>query len=106
MQWAGLDPNDLDAIGGVRVAGQRLPLLDANVWLHSNRAGYRDEFADKLPFCIQLDSGIAIYRTGATTAPRLPLLGLRGLCRAELQLRVDCQKCRVSLRTPRQFWLF
>jgi hypothetical protein len=105
-RWAGLGPHDLETIGAVRVAGQRLPLLDANVWLHPNRSGERDEFANRQPFCIQLDSGISIYPAGVLNAPRLPLLGLRGLRRAELQLHVDCQKCLVSLRTPRRFWLF
>jgi hypothetical protein len=67
-RWAGLGPHDLETIGAVRVAGQRLPLLDANVWLHSNRSGERDEFANRQPFCIQLDSGISIYPAGVLNA--------------------------------------
>jgi hypothetical protein len=54
----------------------------------------------------QIDSGIAVYPEGTPAVPRLPLLGLRGLRRADLQLHVDCRKCRVDLHTPRPFWPF
>jgi hypothetical protein len=105
-RWSGLDPRFANAVGAVRVAGQRLPLIDAYVWLHPNQRGQRDEFTQRPPFCIELDSGIALYPHVAASVPRLPLLGLRGLRRAELQLHVDCRKCLVSLSTPRRFWLF
>jgi hypothetical protein len=40
------------------------------------------------------------------TAPRLPLLGLRGLQWSKLRLFIDCERRRVWLRTPRRFWFF
>ena len=105
-KWAGIDPEGLESLGTIRVSEQRLHLLNANVWLHLNRFGQRDEFSGQPPLSLEMDSGIAAYPKDTTTAPRLPLLGLRGLRRADLQLHVDCQKCRVSIRTPRRFWWF
>jgi hypothetical protein len=104
FRWAGFTPGALRTLGSVRIAGRRVPLLASNVWIHKNQAGYRDVFAERPAFCIQLDSGIAVYPTGSPAIPRLPLLGLRGLRRADLQLHVDCRKCRVDLRTARPFW--
>jgi hypothetical protein len=37
-------------------------------------------------------------------APRLPLLGLRGLDRADLEVLMRHR--RLTLRTPRRFWFF
>ncbi len=105
-RWAGLSPNSLQVLGSVKITANRLPLLGANIWIHSNRSGERDQFSDQPPFCIPLDSGIALYPHETPHAPRLPLLGLRGLRRANLQLHVDCQHCSVSLRTPKRLWFF
>ena len=76
------------------------------VWIHRNQAGQRDVFAERPAFCIQLDFGIAVYPEGEPAIPRLPLLGLRGLRRAALQLHVDCRNCRVNLHTAHTFWPF
>ena len=105
-RWAGFAPGALRTLGSVRITGRRVPLLAANVWIHRNQAGQRDVFAERPAFCIQLDSGIAVYPEGAPTIPRLPLLGLRGLRRAALQLHVDCRNCRVDLHTAHPFWPF
>jgi hypothetical protein len=105
-QWTGLHVESFPRLGRIRVSGQEVPLLAANVWIHRNRPGQRDQFLDRPPFCIELDAGIAVYPHGTPGAPRLPLLGLRALRRASLLLAVDCRKCRVHLRTPRRFWLF
>ena len=104
--WSRLDPRTLTILGAIRVKEQRLPLHSANVWLHSYRPGQRDDLGSGSPFCIPLDSGIAVYPTDASSAPRLPLLGLRGLRRADLQLHVDCRRCHVSLSTSRTSWFF
>jgi hypothetical protein len=106
LRWAGFAPSSLRTLGSIRITGRRVPLLAANVWIHRNQAGQRDAFANRPPFCVPLDSGIAVYPQGTPAVPRLPLLGLRGLRRADLQLHVDCCKCRVDLYTTRQFWLF
>lgn len=103
-QWGGIPPTELRVLGSVKIANNRVPLLAANIWIHPNRSGERDHFADQPPFCIPLDSGIALYPHDTPHVPRLPLVGLRGLRRADLQLHVDCRRCRVSLRTLRTFW--
>jgi hypothetical protein len=106
VRWAGLAPQDLPQVDFLAAAGQRIPLHDADVWLHPNRPGFRDQFSGAPPFCLELDSGIGVWPSGLPGARRLPLLRLRGLRRADLQLWIDCQKCQVWLRTPRRFWFF
>jgi hypothetical protein len=106
VQWAGIDPRSLTKLGEIRIGGDRLPLVEADVWLHPNRSGERDTFADRPPSCLELDQGIAVYPQAMTTAPRLPLLGLRALRRANLDLIVRCRARRVTIRTPRRFWIF
>ena len=76
----------------------------ANVWLHSNVPGKRDELADAPPFCLELYPGIGIAAAGMRASPRLPLLGLRGLDRADLEVLMRHR--RVTIRTPRRFWFF
>jgi len=106
FHWAGFAPGALRTLGTIRIAGRRVPLVAANVWIHGNQSGQRDVLAARPAFCIQLDSGIAVYPEGIPAVPRLPLLGLRGLRRADLQLHVDCRKCRVDLYTASPFWPF
>lgn len=106
FRWAGFAPGSLRTLGSIRIAGRRVPLLAANVWIHRNQTGKRDAFANRPAFYVPLDSGIAVYPQGTPAVPRLPLLGLRGLRRADLQLHVDCRDCRVDLYTTRQFWMF
>jgi hypothetical protein len=74
------------------------------VWLHPNRPGERDTIEGGIPFPLQLESGIAVYPGGMPAAPRLPLLGLRGLQWSKLHLSIDCERRRVSLRTPGRSW--
>jgi hypothetical protein len=106
-RWAGLDHRFLRKLRDVTIDGQTIPLHEAEVWLHPNQPGTRDSFMDRPPFPLQLESGIAVYpRERDTTAPRLPLLGLRGHQWSELHLSIDCKRRRVLLRTPRRFWFF
>ncbi len=104
VQWAGFSLQALPHLGRVRIHGRPVPLVALNIWIHYNQPRERDLLLPKSPHRIELDSGVAVYPSGTTGAPRLPLLGLRGLRRADLQLRVDCQKCRVSLGTPWRIW--
>jgi hypothetical protein len=105
-RWAGFDLGALPRLGRIRVSGQEVPLLAANVWVHRNRPGERDTFLDVPPYQLELDGGIAVYPRGMPNTPRLPILGLRALRRAKLFLAIDCQKGRVSLRTSWRFWPF
>ena len=106
LQWAGLRPEHLRELGHFKPHGERVPLRAANVWLHRNRSDRRDEFEDSAPFCIELDSGVGVCSSGMARAPRLPLLGNRGLWCADLQSWIDHRQCRVTIRTRRKFWPF
>ena len=57
-----------------------------------------DEFSDAPPFCLELPLGIC--PAAMPRAPRLPVLGLRGLRFANLELLIDGHPSRpFSLRT-------
>ena len=104
IHWAGLDPRSLKRRGATRVHGDHLQLLEADVWIRPNQPGERDRFLAEDPFHLELDWGIAAYPAEMAQAPRLPLLGLRALRRAQLHLSIDGRRQRVRLRTPRCFW--
>jgi hypothetical protein len=100
VNWAGVTPSDLPLVDYLSADGRRVPLRDANVWIHPNQPGFRDQPSGGEPFCFELDSGIAVWPTALPGARRLPLLGLRGVLRAGLQIAIDGRKRMVSMRTP------
>ena len=102
--WAGLYPPLLPVLGHVRLSGSPANLLDADVWVYRNKPGHRDILVDAPPVRLELEAGIAVFPRGTPGVARLPLLGLRGLRWARLQLALDCRKLHVHLRTPRRFW--
>lgn len=106
--WAGIHPDYLRKLARVRVAGQPVPHMAANAWLHPNVPGSRDELASRPPFLLELLPGIAVYpvKEGQPLYPRLPLLGLRAFRRAGLHIAVDCRRGQVTIRTPRRLWFF
>jgi hypothetical protein len=106
IRWAGLDPRSLAQSGTIRIEGDRLRLFRANLWLRSNARGERDRPADRTPFCLELDQGIAVYPPEMPHAPRLPLLGLRALRWANLHLTIDGRRRLVTLRTTPRYWFF
>jgi len=108
VQWAGIHAQYLRPLGKTRVSGKQVSQLAANVWLHPNRPDRRDEFSSKPPFLLELPRGIAIVPSvsGEPVYPRLPLLGLRAFRRAGLHIAIDCRRYRVTIRTPRRFWIF
>jgi hypothetical protein len=61
VEWSGLDPRVLTRLAEIRIGGDRLPLLEVDVWLHSNVAGKREVAADPAACCLELDAGIAVY---------------------------------------------
>jgi hypothetical protein len=97
-RWTGLDLATLPGKGLIQVAGMRVALVAANVWIHPNRPGTRDEWEGPA-FCLELEEGIAVYPRNLAAAVRLPLLGLRALVRNGLFFSVSGKKCQVSLRT-------
>jgi hypothetical protein len=64
----------------------------------------RDEFAQASPYSLELGGGIAVFPDTMPIAPRLPLVGVRGLVQAKLHLSLDGRNCRVSIRTKKRFW--
>jgi hypothetical protein len=106
IRWAGLDPRSLERGKEVRINKEVVPLHKADVWLHPNVPEKRDRTASGEPFRLALDTGIAVYPPTMSSAPRLPLLGLRALRLARLHLTIDCDRCSVTLRTARRFSFF
>ena len=106
MQWAGLDPKSLRRLGSLPVHGQKVPLLNANIWLHHNRPGSRDEFAEAAAWQWEMDAGIAVCPPELGGFPRLPLIGLRAVQLAGLHVAIDGSKSQVSIRTRRRLLIF
>ena len=103
LRWTHLPLHRLRAVDTQEVHGQKVPVFPANLWLHCNQPGERDEFSGRPPFRLPLDEGVAVCPKGMTSAPRLPLLGMRALRRSRLQLHVDFDACQVSIRTTTWF---
>ena len=106
IRWAGIQPGYFERIGDVHVNDIAASRHDADIWVHRNQPRRRDEMADAPPFCLELSQGIVIYPPGSPNAPRLPVLGPRGLKWTGLHLSIDSEHLRVRLRTPRRFWFF
>jgi hypothetical protein len=105
-EWTGWHQQHLRRFGdNLRAHGRQIPIYAANLWIHANIPGARDQFAGKAPFLLELHRGIGISED-ADRYPRLPLLGARALRRGQLQLAIDYGRCQVSLQTPRRFWFF
>jgi hypothetical protein len=94
-----VDQAALPQTGRIHERDRYVPLYGANVWIHPNRPGKRDEFCGESPFLLRLEQGISVY-PDSLAFPRLPLLGLRALVRNRLHLTVDPERCMVNLRTP------
>jgi hypothetical protein len=105
-RWARRDRRSFPKLREITIGGHVVPLHEAEVWLHPNLPRQRDSFADRAPFPMQLESGVAIYPRELTIAPRLPLIGLRALQWSKLHLAIDCEHCRVSIRTARRLYFF
>ncbi len=104
--WAGYQPDHFRRFNAnLQTHGRQIPLHAANLWIHPNVAGQRDQFTAVSPFLVELHRGIGIC-TDSDLYPRLPLLGARALRQAQLQRFIDYRQCQVSLRTRRRFWLF
>ena len=104
IEWAGLRPDSLPSRDHVRERGQRVPLYEANTWVHPNVRGTRDELADRPPHLVEASRGIAVYPAG--DFPRLPILGLGAIADNALTLTIDGAKRTATLRTPLRWWPF
>jgi hypothetical protein len=106
LEWAKVNPLLLPSLGQIRVSGQRVNLFEANLWIHPNQPGKRDELASKRAVSLEVDGGIAVFADNIPAAPRLPLIGVRSLVQAKLRLSLDGWNCQISIRTKKRFWFF
>jgi hypothetical protein len=97
-EWAGLRKEHLKMVDEIQVYGTRAPVHAANLWLHPNVPGTRDEELSAKPYCIHLDPGIAVCSSNVRR-PRLPLVGLGALLIGDLQVQFDWRRSTVTLRT-------
>lgn len=100
--WAGFRPDILSLLGSVRERGQRVLLREANIWVHQNMRGVRDELTHRPPHLVEAERGIAVYPAGEF--PRLPILGLRAIAENGLILKINDLKREATLRTPFWWW--
>jgi hypothetical protein len=107
LDWAGFNAADLPHVGSSDIdmpgrqstAPLQVPRHAAFVCLYRNELGQRDPVINELPFNLQIVRGITVYPDGFP-APRLPLLGLRGLQWSKLRLQINSEARYVSLRSP------
>lgn len=98
-RWAGASLEDFPKKGAILVNRQQVPLREARVWIHRNRPGSAELLPR--PFRLELPEGVSVYPDGAPAAPRLPLLGLRGLVRNRLRLVVSGMSVSLQEERPR-----
>jgi hypothetical protein len=104
VEWADLRPEMLSVRMAIRERGQRILLRAANIWVHPNMRGIRDQLADRPPHLLEAKRGIAVYPPGEF--PRLPILGLRAIAENNLILKIDGRKRTATLRKPPWYWPF
>ncbi|MFH1919253.1 MAG: hypothetical protein ABIP48_05100 [Planctomycetota bacterium] len=108
--WAGLDPFELKTIGfdkGRTASGEEtelLPRIEADLWLYCTTDGaslsHRGPGNRRSPaFRFELDRGFLLFdESQSMPGPPWPLLGAAALHRAGVQLEVDYDALRFSLR--------
>jgi hypothetical protein len=102
--WAGVMPEELRWMGELTTSRSSIPLRAANVWIHPNRPGFRDQFSGAAPHRLGNSGVVAVWPAEIPCPHRLPLLGLEAVRRAGLEVIVNGLKCHVTMRTPRRFW--
>jgi hypothetical protein len=105
-RWAGLHPHYLTATNNfLHTSNRRIPLYAANLWLHPNDRGKRDEFSGATPFRLDVDLGISIC-DDQELYPRLPLLGPLAFRPSRMEVCIEHGRYLINARTPRRFWFF
>jgi hypothetical protein len=102
-KWAQVSwqPEIIPPSGRLTVYGTDVPQFDADLWLHPNVPGFRDQFTTAPPFRLEIGTGMAVCPSSMTQL-RLPLVGLSTLQRNRLRLFVNGEKKYISLRTALQ----
>jgi hypothetical protein len=106
LHYAGYQPHHVPSTPHrMHPHGRVIPIHAANVWLHPNLSGQRAMAPGAEPFLLDLPRGIGVC-DDPDGYPRLPLLGQAAFHEAGLQVAIDYQRLRFSVRTPRRFWFF
>lgn len=87
LRWASISKQSLSKLGAILVNQQEVPLCSADVLIHRNRPSTKELLPN--PFHMHLQGGISVFPKGDSNAPRLPLLGIRGIMQNGLQLVVQ-----------------
>ena len=96
-RWAKVEPDALVKLNSILVNRREVPLRSATVWIYRNRPGTSQLLP--VPFLFSFPEGIAVHSADALDAPRLPLLGVRGLMRNRLQLTINDMAVSLKTRT-------
>jgi hypothetical protein len=99
LRWAGLRADQCPKVGAILVNRQEIPLRRANLWIHRNRPSTA-ELLPK-PFRLPIPEGVSVYPADSSNAPRLPLMGLRGLVRNGLRLLMEGPQITLGQRRGR-----
>lgn len=97
-RWAGVLPAALKEIGRTTLNNRPVYLRRADVAMHRNVKGRRDELLSAPPFLLRLPEGIVVHSANDPLSPRLPLLGLRALVHNRLHTTIDGRSLRVSVK--------
>jgi hypothetical protein len=99
-EWAGIDPQLLPHLGGLRIDERMVDRCETTLWLYPNIPGTRKPDRGARPHLLEMREGIALYpRDAIPPGPRLPLLGLPALLDNDLDLWLDPEARRVSVQT-------
>ena len=89
--------DDFPIFDRLRTYGRRADLHEADLWLHPNVPGHRDQISRRPPIRLEMNLGVAV--SPLADQPRLPLLGMLSIRENGLQLLIDGAQGRMSLRT-------
>lgn len=95
--WVKKTLSDFPPLRPGKFNGVDVPLYEADIWIHHNRPGARDDFLDVPPFHVEPEDGIGVYPTATASLQNLPILGLRAIDFARLHLAVNADDRLVSL---------
>jgi hypothetical protein len=98
--WARITP--AESRHHIRVQGQRIPLINAGLWLFPNEPG-RLTTSGRPPTRLAVPEVIAVYPEDLPSPARLSILGLRAPVTSELKLIIHGKRRMVTLRTPGWF---
>lgn len=82
------------------VAGERIDLYEAAVWLWPNVSGEIERDTGGEPYRLDLANGVALAAPGGKAAREYPLLGLLAIRFADWHVVIDGVRERVSISTP------